>query len=318
MRKNHERREPRPLKLILARAKIEEMSAEEVKERIGEARHQAICRRDPRPMFVELIAGHEGWSTGSMSAGSGRGKPARKLWTRERIRELVERMKGGAPVYLFHSSQGSRPRAGELLAAAARRLSGRLSAWGVAYISDPEAKSKIRSGELDACSIEAEIECHRSPNQPSGSWVVNAVRKVTGVALGNSRLARPGFDRAALVSVIEEFDQDPPEEQKRPEPEPEPSRKPSELFSRERLLDDPVVAGMIQDCRERDAERIRTLKGRLEIKEKKLRELKAGLSAAEEQREREPSPDRIPAPPEREDWADDLARNPLIPRTRRP
>ena len=193
MRKNHESRDDRrPLKLILARAKIEEMSAEEVKQRIGEARHQAISRRDPHPMFVELIAGHEGWSTGRMSAGSGEGKPARKLWTRERIRELVERMKGGAPVYLFHSPQRPRPPAGELLAAAERWLSGRLSAWGVAYISDPEARRKIRSGELDACSIEAEIECHRSPNQPSGSWVVNAVRKVTGLALGSSRLARPG------------------------------------------------------------------------------------------------------------------------------
>ena len=273
--------------MVCILAGIEEMSAGEVQDRIGKTSYQAIRRRDHHPMFVELLAGHEGYSTGKLGTGTGRKRPARKKWTRERMSELVTRLRAGVPVFLYHS-QARKPRrpVGEIISAAEKWVKGMLGATGIAYISDPAIKQKIRSGELDTCSIEAEVECHREPETPDDAWMVDAVRAVTGIALGNSRLQKPGFPGAALLAAVEEFENINVET---PAGQTDPDTRPSDLFDREKLLDDLVVEQMISDCRERDAERIQGLATRLEAKDKKIRELSEGLErykASEKKRTR--------------------------------
>ncbi|HUT54610.1 MAG TPA: hypothetical protein VM658_14565 [bacterium] len=194
--------------LVVILSKIEEMSMDDVRGRIGAARFSALHGADERPMFVTLLAGHEGWSTGSLTAGAGPKRKARKRWARAVISELAHKLRSGVPVFLFHGgSRGRRP-VGEIVAAAERWVKGVLGAEGLAYISDPEVKERIKAGELDTCSIEAEVECHRDPRAPGDSWIVDTVRKVTGVALGDSRLVRPGFPGAALLAAVEEFEAD--------------------------------------------------------------------------------------------------------------
>jgi hypothetical protein len=261
--------------MVLILAGIDEMSAGEVQDRIGESRYQAIRGRDRHPMFVELLAGHEGYSTGKLGAGTGRKRPARKKWARERMSELVTRLRDGVPVFPCHSQTGKPRRpVGEIICAAERWVKGMLGATGIAYISDPAIKQKIRSGELDTCSIEAEVECHRETQTQDDAWMVDAVRTVTGIALGNSRLHKPGFPGAALLAAVEEFEDINPENPGRRN---SPDARPSEIFDREMLLDDPVVTQMISDCRERDAQRIQDLAMRLEAKDKKIRELSGDL-----------------------------------------
>ena len=186
--------------LTLLSARVAEMSAAEVAAAVGAEALAAVRREDDRPMFVELIAAHEGVSTGAL-AGSGR--PAIKIWSRERGSELAARLAPGVPVFAGHGGTGRRP-VGRMLAAAGRMISGALAAAGVAWISDPAAKARLRSGELDTCSIEAEVELHRVPGDEH--WVVGAVRRVTGVALGDRRRERPGFAGATVLRVIEEFE----------------------------------------------------------------------------------------------------------------
>ena len=108
---------------------------------------------------------------------------------------------------------------GEIVAAAERWARGVMGAAGVAYIHDPEAKEWIRKGRLDTCSIEAEIECLRPKGAADEPWIVSAVRKVTGVALGDSMIARPGFAGASILAVVEEF-AEPEAEPVSPEPLP--------------------------------------------------------------------------------------------------
>jgi hypothetical protein len=52
------------------------------------------------------------------------------------------------------------------------------------------------------------VECHREPGGADESWVVDAVRKITGVALGNSRVQAPGFAGAGVLALVEEFESD--------------------------------------------------------------------------------------------------------------
>lgn len=290
---------------ILILAGIEEMSGIEVKDRIGKAKYRTIRERDPHPMFVELLAGHEGWSTGKLATGTGSKKSARKHWSREKISELTHRLRSGVPVYLFHS-QKNKPRqpVGEIVVAAERWMKGILGACGIAYITDPEVKKRIKTGELDTCSIEAEVECHRNRQDPDDSWMVDAVRKVTGIALGNSRLHKPGFPGATLLAAVEEFvparEEDPKEDNEsrvlsddfslraldsklKNKPSGEIDKadlsafNPSQLFNREKLLDDPVVSEMIRACRERDAERIHELSCRLDTKGQRIKDLSVQL-----------------------------------------
>lgn len=198
-------------------APVQEMARDEVRALIGEERYQAIKAHDPHPCFVALTAGHEGESRGRiLSRGAGfkhvpRG--TKKRWSAERIRELARHL-AQAPVYLFHNADNSpRRKVGEIVTATVRRLKGRLHALAVAYIADPEARERIRLGELDTCSIEAELEFSR--RRKAESWLVEAVRRVTGLALGSRAFASPGFPGAGLLAVVQEFEPVDPEKEER-------------------------------------------------------------------------------------------------------
>lgn len=289
---------------IYLRAPLQELAPEEVKTLLGGERYQAIRARDPHPCFIVLSAAHEGESRGKIlggRVGANPGAPAesRKHWRAERIRELVRHLTQ-APVYLFHNRDNSpRPPVGEIVAAALRRLQGRLHALAVAYIADPGVRRRIRAGELDTCSIEAELEFSR--REKTEPWVVSAVRRVTGLALGSRQWAEPGFPGAGLLAVVQEF---------------EPV--------------DPRAEGQKNSPRNRG----RRGEGRLRRLERELAEIKQQLDAARiseqaakiaadqvrrelavEWSQREGSRHSFPVPPEADrDQSAPWQKNPLIPR----
>jgi hypothetical protein len=283
--------------LTLLTARVAEMSAEDAAAAVGAEALAAVRREDDRPMFVELIAAHEGVSTGSLTGGSltgalsGRGRPAQKFWSRERVSELVDRLVPGVPVFTGHGGAGRRP-VGKMLAAAGRMVSGALAAAGIAWVSDPRTKERLRAGELDTCSIEAEVELHRAPGEES--WVVGAVRRVTGVALGDRRRERPGFPGAAVLRVIEEFEDGEGERGvESGKGEKELKGEEGEAAASSPAAPTPPDGNLAAELRAIRAE---------------LRELREALKRAGGDR-RDPRP-RPPAPPERER----PSVNPLIPR----
>ena len=198
---------------IYLRAPVQEMAAHEVTALIGEERYGAIKARDSHPFFVAFSAGHEGESRGRVLGRGPAGSGTAKRWSAERIRELAGRL-NQAPVYLFHNADNSpRRQVGEIVAGLARTLRGKLHALAVAYIADPEARERIQSGELDACSIEAELEFSRRGRHRT--WLVEAVRKVTGLALGSRAVVSPGFPDASLLAVVQEFEPEPEKNMRR-------------------------------------------------------------------------------------------------------
>lgn len=323
-------------RLVLLHTRIAEMSLGEVRDRIGTERMTELMARDPRPLFVELIAGHEGLSTGRLAALNGPGRPAKKFWTKERIAELAQKLKPGAPVFSAHASGRKARRAvGVVMDAGLRTIAGVLSACGLCWVSDPETKHQIAAGELDTCSVEAEVECYREKSDADEPWIVSAVRKVTGIALGNSREVKPGFPGAAVLAAVEEFNPESPAP-------PDDAAKFQEMERRLHELSAKLAGYEAQE------ERQKRVKEAEQVAEKLLSG--KNVSAAEKaiilSALREPTPgdgpdlaaavqakveaelsrinhlrelwqkERIPAPPERATQSDDPFHNPLIPRPR--
>jgi len=200
----------RSKKIVFQKTKARELDIERVRELIGEEAYQSIKQKDPHPFFVELLIAYEGISRGKI-LGSGLNRPVRKFWSRARIKELVEKLKSGSvPVYLFHSSDYfPRREVGEVLTARVEEFKGRLNALALVYVSDPEVRALLRRGELDTCSLEAELVFEKSEKRKGMvQWLVNAVEKVSGVALGSRALTKPGFAGARVLALAEEFEEE--------------------------------------------------------------------------------------------------------------
>ncbi len=212
--------------MIFTSAAIQEMSRGDVKSVIGNEKYKAIRSQDSHPLFVALGLAHEGKSYGRIIGRRGTERGAEKIWPRSRIHELINLINRvvnpghwtpankdsgplGIPLYLFHNKDNSpRSPVGRLVAAVTRNISGRAHALGIGYITDPGVREKIKAGELDTCSIEAELE-FRSQASDSGpkQWIVNAVKSITGVALGSRAFQNPGFAGAGILAAVQEFNQ---------------------------------------------------------------------------------------------------------------
>ncbi len=214
-------REKKGMETVRIIAPVEEMKGKEVAERIGRRVCEAVRGSDRGPLFVELVAGHEGWSTGNMVTGTVKRK-TRKFWSRQMVARLARVLRPGVPLYMSHQQgAGQRPQVGEIKSSRQDMKNNCLQATAVARITDPLAKQGIKTGKINTCSIEAEIVCRRDRDMANNSWLVSAVNKVTGVALGNSRTDRPGFPRAAVLAAVEEFEEKKQEVEDGPETGPE-------------------------------------------------------------------------------------------------
>jgi len=197
-------------KLVLKRARIQEMALEDMRNILGEEKYHELKSRDKHPFFVELLVAHEGVSRGKILGPTPQGRSTKKFWSKDRIEELAKKLAEKiVPIYLFHdSSNRPRRKVGEVISAISRKVRDKVSALAYAYISDPEVRELIRKRKLDTCSLEAELEFERWGKSESGSgleWMVNAIEAVSGLALGSRQAARPGFPGAAILAQVEEF-----------------------------------------------------------------------------------------------------------------
>ncbi len=191
---------------VLVNARITELAADTVAALIGPLRYSQITALDPQPMFVSLTVAHEGVSRGEVV-----GLGARvKEWARKVIARLAELLhpSGRVAPLLFDGSQdwhgntNSRQPCGEVVASRTADNAGLLSAEAVGYIyaGQQRVREMIRNGELDVCSVEADVvlvdEGQRS--------IVEDVLAAPAIVMGNSRVQTPGF-AGARVAMITEF-----------------------------------------------------------------------------------------------------------------
>ncbi len=192
-------------------ATVRELSARDVVNKIGKSIYDAICRSDEHPMFIELKAAEEGMSTGQIEILPGVYESAKKWWPGNVIRELAEKLKPlgrkFAKLFTVHSDDNDRfgennPEYGRIVAADSEKEDGKEVMTAIAYVDPGDTRDRIRSGELDTCSIEALVGFAHDGIQ----WMAGKVADAWGIMLADSSVDKPGFASAKLVSVVQELE----------------------------------------------------------------------------------------------------------------
>lgn len=181
---------------MIIRATILEMASSEILEHIPASVYEQIKTKDPHPVFRAYVVGHEGISEGKVV---GHGDMV-KRWFSSAIHKIVEKLQYGLKVFHEHGKTNvhkGRGVIGHIVGKATRIINDNLSAIAIAYI-----KPEYKDLPLDVASIEADVILNDDQNK--GIYDAN-VEDITGIALGNSSVNRPGFPGATLLSQIQAF-----------------------------------------------------------------------------------------------------------------
>ena len=226
-------------------AKLQNMAASEIMNIIPHDVYEEIKKQDPTPLFQAYVVGHEGEVTGRMV---GMGEKVLH-WFSSAVNKLWEKLKYGTKIFHGHnidSGHEGRPSIGEVVGKVVKTIKDKVNAIAIAYIY-PD----YRGLPLDVASIEVDVNIN-----PDDSVHDVDVGDITGIALGNSAVDKPGFAGATLLSQIQAFANDRSQFNTGGENMPtlEDIRKfvgeegvsPSEVFGRDQLIDDPVVKGYVE------------------------------------------------------------------------
>ena len=159
-----------------------------------------VKKIDPHPFFALYDAGGEGVSTGTLD-----GRRERKIWSFAAIKELTRKLKDGAGVIIGHNAlnQDVRKKYGRIVHAFTHTIRNGLHAIAVVHLTDPEGINRVKSGELDICSIEGDVTLARQ--RPGSNWFIKSIERIQNLALGSSSETSPGFVGAGILATIQEL-----------------------------------------------------------------------------------------------------------------
>ncbi len=173
-------------------AKLQQMASSEIINIIPKDVYEDIKQQDPHPLFQAYVVGHEGEATGHMV---GIGKRVLN-WFSSAINKIWQKLNYGTRLFHGHnvdSSHEGRQSIGEVVGKVVRTIKDKTHAIAIAYIY-PE----FRDLPLNVASIEADVRIN-----PDNTVQDIDVGDVTGIALGNSAVDKPGFANAGLLSQIQ-------------------------------------------------------------------------------------------------------------------
>jgi len=162
-----------------------------------------IKSTDPHPFFAVYDIGGEGVSDGAMDH-----QRERKIWSFAAIKELAKKIKEDvAGVIHGHNDlhQDNKPKYGRIVHAFTKTIKNSLHAIAVAHITNEEMIQKIKSGQLDICSIEGNVLLARDTG--GGNWFVKKIQNIVNLALESSAVSKPGFKSAGILATIQELSQ---------------------------------------------------------------------------------------------------------------
>ena len=228
-------------------ARLQEMAESELLEMIPTSTYIRLKAIDDKPLFRAYIVGHEGKSEGYL-VGVGN---AIKTWFRSAIQKLHEKLQLGLKIFNQHNEDSShvgRETIGELVGKALKIIDDKLTTIAAIYI-----KPEYRSLPLDVASIEADVDLERMGEADYST----DVHEVTGIALGNSKMNKPGFANATLLAQLQAFSKNNSIkiggqfmsfsiEEIRSFLR-ESKSKPSDIFTNDDLINDPFVKGAMSD-----------------------------------------------------------------------
>jgi hypothetical protein len=152
---------------------------------------------DPHPRINAYVIGHEGVSDVLVG-----GQRTPVTWIRRAIEWINEKVQLFIPAYMGHGAPGDnsdqgRQTVGEIVGKKLTEIGDKVATVLAVYIYP-----QFRDTVLDVASIEADVSFERD-----GVGMVRpvAVNRVTGIALGNSSVSRPGFPGATLIGALQAF-----------------------------------------------------------------------------------------------------------------
>jgi len=183
---------------MIIKAPLQEMAESEIAAMVDPARLAAIRARDPHPLIKAFVVGHEGESRGNLI---GVGNVV-KRWFRTMVHKLHERITAGLQLFHGHAAgtnahEGRTP-LGEVVGKALKTVDGRESIVVACHIY-PDFKHL----PLDVASVEADVALSQTSDREKLDIV--GIGEVTGIALGNSAVDKPGFPGATLLGQLQAF-----------------------------------------------------------------------------------------------------------------
>jgi len=235
------------MKTILAHSI--EMAQSDILQHIDKATLDQIKNTDPHPQFSAYIIGQEGESGGDLTIQGQRVRGVKKRWLDTAIKSLYDKLKVGTKVFHLHAQTNEhegRRSIGQMVGKAMEKIGDKLSAIVINYI-EPAA----RSMGLDIASMEADLRI----DTDGDSVIVSGIDDVTGIALASSKFNRPGFPGATLLATVQELAGGGQVALTKEEVIAwikENKVNPSEVFSNNKLKEDPVVQTIVESDSAKD------------------------------------------------------------------
>lgn len=236
-------------KSILIEASVQEMAKEEIEQYVDKVKLEAIKKGDPHPEIKAYVVGHEGYSRGRW-VGVG---DTVKRWYQGAIKKLFEKIEVGTKLFHLHNNDNShegRKSIGEIVGKAVKYIDGKLKAIALAWI-----KPEYRDQKLDVPSIEGDIKMDRQGDE----LVVNDISQITGIALGDSAVNKPGFAEAGLLASVQMFESAGTKEKLTMTTEEikkairENGLTIGDIFEGDDLTKDPIIRGIVSEQKGRQA-----------------------------------------------------------------
>lgn len=155
-----------------------------------------IKASDPHPVIKAFVIGHEGESDIVLG-----GRKVGVQWLRNAVGWIHDKLQMFIPVYEGHGAPGDnspqgRVPVGQIVGKALMNVGNKVAAVAAMYFF-PNARDRV----FDVASIEADItfEQDESSVRPTG------VETISGVAVSNSTVSKPGFPGATLLGAVQAF-----------------------------------------------------------------------------------------------------------------
>jgi hypothetical protein len=190
------------MKKIIIRAELQSLAKREILEMVPVDTIARIKETDPKPEFKVFCVGHDGVAN-AQELSFGRKVVKAYHYVKNMIFRLGERLQYGTPIFNNHgdtNDHAGREKIGELVGKSVKMVGDKLSALAVTYIY-PQFKNL----SLDVASIEGEVEYYAKGND---SGDVIDINKITGIALGSSKVNTPAFPGATLLGTLQAFSKD--------------------------------------------------------------------------------------------------------------
>jgi len=187
------------MKSITIRAELQNLAKREILEMVPADTISRLKETDSKPEFKVFCVGHEGVAKAQELSFGTRVVKAYH-YVKNMIFKMGEKLAFGTPCFNGHgetNSHAGREKIGEVVGKSVKMIGDKLSTLAVTYIYP-----QFRKLDLDIASIETNVEY--IPKGVSSGDVID-IDKITGIALGSSKVNAPAFPGATALGVIQAF-----------------------------------------------------------------------------------------------------------------